>query len=89
MAGYDPFVELHGGTPIFSDGVAVTTEGVFPLVALVTGEITGSASAVASAAGVVIAGTLELVVSVSAVASAVGDARVTGEFIGWGIPIGF
>ncbi len=34
MAVYDPFVELLDGTPIFSDGVAVTTEGVFPLVVL-------------------------------------------------------
>ncbi len=86
MAGYDPFVELHGGTPVYSDGVAVTTEGVFPLV-LVTGGITGAASAAVSAVGNVKAGTLELVVSVSAAASAAGDVRV-GRFTGWGIPIG-
>ncbi len=31
MAGYDPFVELLGGEPIYStDGLAVTDEGVFP-----------------------------------------------------------
>ena len=32
MAGYDPFVELLDGEPIYSDGVAVTSEGVFPLI---------------------------------------------------------
>ena len=53
MAGYDPFVELLDGTPIYSDGVAVTTEGVFPLVAALV-EVTGAAQAAVETVGLVL-----------------------------------
>ena len=72
MAGYDPFVELLDGTPIYSDGVAVTTEGVFPLAVGVV-ELTGSVQAAVQAVGNVRAGTIFLVVSPEAAVEAVGQ----------------
>lgn len=56
MAGYDPFVELLPGTPIWSDGkIAVTTEGVFPLpqeaAPPTTVELTGTARVVVDVEG--------------------------------------
>lgn len=59
MAGYDPFVELLDGEAFYSDRVAVTSEGVFPLVAGAV-ELTGQLEAAAELTGLLTTGLIQL-----------------------------
>lgn len=87
MAGYDPFVELLPGEPIYSDGVAVTTEGVFPLIVGVT-NLSGQIEAAAEVQGTIRTPTV-LIGNIEAAAEVNGSTLTVGaQFVGWGIPIG-